>query len=99
LDSNAILLQILKTIKPESKVSWDKLNSYMKKAGVPQFDYESFKVSYDANPQLQKLVKFDPEGVTINKDAMDQMNVPGNPGRPSDPVGDMAKNATDLSDM
>jgi len=66
----------------------------MKKAGVPQFDYNSFKATYDSNPQLQKLVKFDPQGVTINDSSMDQVGstTPSN----ADTVGDMAKNATDV---
>jgi hypothetical protein len=70
----------------------------MKKAGVPQFNYKSFKASYDATPQLQKLIKFDPKGITINKDSMDQLNTAANP-EASNTVSNMAKSATDLSDM
>ena len=65
----------------------------MKKAGVPQFDYKSFKATYDANPQMQDLVKFDPQGVTINDGSMDQIPQ----SRDSeDSVSDMAKRAVDL---
>jgi len=69
----------------------------MKKAGVPQFDYNTFKETYDQNPQLQKLVKFDPQGVTINDSSMDQVGST----KPSDAdtVGDMAKRATDLGKL
>ena len=67
----------------------------MKKAGVPQFDYKSFKATYDANPQLKDLVKFDPQGVTINDSSMDQ--VPQSRDS-QDSVGDMAKSATNLGD-
>ena len=69
----------------------------MKKAGVPQFDYNTFKETYDSNPQLQKLVKFDPQGVTINDSSMDQVGST----KPSDAdtVGDMAKRATDLGKL
>lgn len=65
----------------------------MKKAGVPQFDYNSFKAAYDENPQMQDLVKFDPQGVTINNSSMDQLPA----SRDSkDSVSDMAKRAVDL---
>jgi hypothetical protein len=69
----------------------------MKKAGVPQFDYNTFKETYDSNPQLQKLVKFDPQGVTINDSSMDQVGStePSN----ADTVGAMAKRAPNLSDL
>jgi len=90
------LLQILKTVKPGTSVSWEKLNKYMKGAGVPQFEYETFKTEYDNNPQLQDLVKFDPEGVTINKDAQDKVSKPK--ASADNTVSAMAKSATDLSD-
>ena len=69
----------------------------MKKAGVPQFDYNTFKETYDQNAQLQKLVKFDPQGVTINDSSMDQVGST----KPSDAdtVSDMAKRATDLGKL
>lgn len=69
----------------------------MKKAGVPQFDYNTFKETYDSNQQLQKLVKFDPNGVTINDSSMDQLG--STEPSSTDTVGDMAKRATDLSDL
>lgn len=77
-------------------IPWKQLNRYMKGAGIPQFDYESFKLEYDSNPQLQKLVKFDPKGITVNKDSMDKLS----PSEPSadNTVSAMAKSATDLSD-
>ena len=66
----------------------------MKKAGVPQFDYKTFKQAYDSNPQLQELVKFDPKGVTINTDSMDQ--VPQSSRDDKSSVSSMAKRAVDL---
>lgn len=69
----------------------------MKKAGVPQFDYDSFKQVYDTLPQLQKLVKFDPEGVTINSSSMDQ--VPQSDRDNTDSVEKMAKRAVDLDGL
>ena len=88
---------MLKTLKKGTKVSWEKLNSYMKKAGIPQFDYESFKQAYDANIDLQNLVQFDPDGVEVGIDSMDKVDKPKADG--GDTVGDMAKSATDLSDL
>lgn len=69
----------------------------MKKAGIPQFDYDSFKQSYDANIDLQNLVQFDPEGVTVGIDSMDKVDSPD--AGSGDTVGNMAKRATDLSDL
>lgn len=74
------------------------MNEYMEKAGVPQFNYESFKSIYDSTEQLQKLVKFDPDGITVNDDSMDQVASPATDG-PDTTVTDMAKRATDLSDL
>lgn len=45
----------------------------MKKAGVPQFDFGTFKLAYDKNPQLQDLVKFGPKGVTVYADSTDKL--------------------------
>ena len=67
----------------------------MKKAGVPQFNYESFKTEYDSNPQLQKLVKFDPDGITVNSEAKDRLGSPEGDAN-ANVVGDMAKRATDV---
>jgi hypothetical protein len=74
------------------------MNTYMVKAGVPQFNYESFKSLYDTVPQLKNLVKFDPEGITVNDDAMDQVSSPTADGN-DNVVGDMAKRATDLKGL
>jgi len=67
----------------------------MKKAGVPQFDYNTFKKSYDSNAQLKAMTEFDPQGVTVkdpNKPEVDAS--PTNDG--SDSVEKMAKRATDV---
>jgi len=69
----------------------------MKKAGIPQFDYDSFKQSYDSNIDLQNLVQFDPDGVTVGIDSMDKVDAPAD--KKGDSVGTMAKRATDLSDL
>jgi len=69
----------------------------MKKGGVPQFDFNSFKQTYDNTPELQDLVKFGPDGVTIYAGSADKL--PQSKQRDSDKeVEKMAKRATDLGD-
>ena len=94
MDEVGTLLQILKTLKPGTTVSWKRLNSYMRSAGVPQFDYDTFKQAYDATPQMQDLVKFDPQGVSVNDGSMDQ--VPQGTRKSKSSVDKMAKRAVDL---
>lgn len=39
----------------------------MKNIGEPQFDYDSFKQSYDSDESIQQLVKqFDKHGISLN---------------------------------
>jgi hypothetical protein len=73
----------------------------MQNMGRGQFNYDVFKAAYDADPKLQKLVKnFDKNKIELKNDETDDVEgLPGNPGRPGDTVGQMAKNATDLSDL
>ena len=78
-----------------------KLDKYMRNQGKGNFDYESFKAMYDADPRLQELVtNFDQDKIEFKQSEVDDVAgaVPGNPGRPGDEVGQMAKNATDLGD-
>ncbi len=74
------------------------MNTYMEKAGIPQFNFESFKSLYDTVPQLKNLVEFDQEGITVNDDAMDQVSSP-TAGSNDNVVSDMAKRATDLKGL
>ena len=70
----------------------------MKKAGVPQFDYNTFKKAYDSNKQLKSITEFDPEGVTVkdpNKTDLD----PSASNDGSDSVEKMAKRAIDFNDL
>ena len=79
-----------------------KLDKYMRNQGKGNFDYESFKAMYDADPRLQQLVtNFDKDKIEFKQSEVDDVAgaVPGNPGRPSDTVGKMAKNAVDLTDL
>jgi hypothetical protein len=96
MDETGTLLQILKTVPEGSTLSWGKLNSYMKKAGVPQHDYDSFKQVYDSNPQLQDLVKFDNEGVTVYSNSTDKL--PNKKRNPDKGTEKMAKRATNPGD-
>ena len=73
------------------------LNDIMENLGIPQFTYDSFKVSYDNNPQIQELIdNFSSEGITINSD--ESTDLPKSGDGDSNTVSNMAKAATDLSD-
>ena len=73
----------------------------MQNQGRGQFNYDTFKAAYDADPRLQKLVtNFDQDKIEFKTSEVDDVKkLPGNPGRPSDTVGKMAKNAVDLKDL
>tara|TARA_B110000503_G_scaffold92447_1_gene139435 strand:+ start:1446 stop:1706 length:261 start_codon:yes stop_codon:yes gene_type:complete len=75
-----------------------KLDKYMRNQGKGNFDYDVFKVMYDADPRLQQLVtNFDKEKIEFKQSEVDDVaKLPGNPGAPSDTVGNMASNATDV---
>ena len=71
----------------------------MRNQGKGNFDYDVFKAMYDADPRLQELVtNFDKDKIEFKQSEVDDAAgaVPGNPGAPSDTVGNMAKNATDV---
>lgn len=70
----------------------------MQNIGKGQFNYDVFKAAYDSDSKLQALVtNFDKQKIELKKDETDDVSaLPGNPGRPSDTVGQMAKNATDV---
>lgn len=49
-----------------SYLSWDALNKIMQNIGDEQFDYNSFKNSYDSSPMVKNLVhKFDNRGIEL----------------------------------
>ena len=71
----------------------------MRNQGKGNFDFETFKAMYDADPKLQQLVtNFDQDKIEFKQSEVDDVAgaVPGNLGPPSDTVGNMAKNATDV---
>jgi hypothetical protein len=72
----------------------------MQNQGRGQFTYDVFKAAYDADPRLQELVtNFDQNKIEFKTSEVDDVEkIKGNPGRPGDEVGQMAKNATDLGD-
>lgn len=67
----------------------------MTNIGQEEFDYETFKLTYDSDPSLQKLVaRFDQNGVELKTKAQTpaQQPIDGNTG--SDVVAQMAQRAT-----
>ena len=61
---------------------------------MQQFDYDGFKQVYDANPELQNLVKnFDDKGVTLATDAEADSDAPVQSDAP-DEVDQIAQRAT-----
>ena len=75
-----------------------KLDKYMRNQGKGNFDFDSFKAMYDADPRIQAIVtNFDKEKIEFKGSEMDDVDgLPGNPGAPGDTVGKMARNATDV---
>jgi phage-related minor tail protein len=76
-------------------LSMKKLDKYMRNQGKGNFDFESFKAMYDADPKIQQLVtNFDQDKIEFKQSEIDDVAgaVPSN----ADTVGDMAKNATDV---
>jgi hypothetical protein len=75
-----------------SYLSWDALNNLMQNIGDEQFDYDSFKNSYDTNPMIKQLIqRFDARGVELKtKNKNPKKGQPGGEGE----VAKMAKAAT-----
>ena len=75
-------------------LSFEALNQLMNNMDMQQFDYDGFKQVYDANPELQNLVKnFDDKGVTLATDAEADSDAPVQSDAP-DEVDQMAQRAT-----
>lgn len=76
-----------------SYLSWSALNNLMQNVGKEQFDYDSFKKSYDTNPIVQNLVhKFDAKGIELKT----QKTTPkkAETGEKESSISKMAKSAT-----
>jgi hypothetical protein len=60
------LISQANTQNQPSYLSWDALNKVMQNIGDEQFDYDSFKNSYDTSPMVKNLIhKFDNRGVEL----------------------------------
>ena len=81
-------------------LSFEALNQIMTNMDLQQFDYDGFKQIYDANPDVQKLVKnFDDKGVTLTtKQEADSQEPMTKTTDPADATVDqMAKRATNAA--
>ena len=46
--------------------TWEQINDFMSNMGAEEFDYNTFKLAYDADPVIQALVdRFDQKGVQL----------------------------------
>lgn len=76
----------------------NKLDKFMQNQGRGQFNYETFKAAYDADPRLQELVKnFDEDKIEFKTSEMDDL--PQSKDNSGDTVSTMAKRAVDLKDL
>ena len=83
-------------------LSMKKLDKYMRNQGKGNFDFETFKAMYDADPKIQALVtNFDKEKIEFKQSEVDDIAgaVPGNDGPKADLGKKMAsKAAADIGD-
>jgi hypothetical protein len=81
----------------KASVSVKQLDKYMRNTHNTEFSYDVLKAVYDADPRLKSIItNFDKEKIEFKQSEVDDVKSAGQPGRPSDTVGKMAKNATDL---
>lgn len=70
----------------------------MQNMGRGQFNYDTFKAAYDSDPKLQQLVtNFDQKKIELKSSEADDVAAPQ--GGDDNTVSNMAKSATDLSDL
>ena len=78
--------------------TWDQLNRFMTNIGQEEFDYETFKLAYDADQNLANLVaRFDQNGVELKTKAQSPDNPPVDGDTGSDTVAQMAQHATKVA--
>lgn len=83
----------VKGAAPEGSVNVD-LNKVMQNMGGEAFTYETFKVAFDSDPRIKKMVKnFSEAGINL-KTKEDTPSSGSNSG--TDTVGKMAAAATDV---
>lgn len=74
------------------------LNKIMQNMGGEAFAYGTFKNAYDTDPRVKNMVKnFSEDGIELKTE--EEIAGPGGSDASSDTVAQMAKNATDLSDL
>ena len=67
----------------------------MQNVGAEDFDYNTFKMAYDADETIQALTKrFDKNGVELNTKRDADATAPSDADRDSNVVSQMAKRAT-----
>ena len=75
--------------------TWSELNRFMTNIGQEEFDYETFKLTYDSDPNLQKLVaRFDQNGIELKTKAQTPAQGPIDGDTGSNVVAQMAQRAT-----
>ena len=79
-------------------LSFEALNQIMQNMDLQQFDYDGFKQIYDANPDVQNLVKnFDDKGITLSTKQEADSDTPTKTTDPADATVDqMAKKAAKI---
>lgn len=77
------------------KFTWDEINRFMTNIGQEEFDYDTFKLTFDSDPNLQQLVgRFDQEGIELKTKAQTPVQGPIDGDTGSDSVSQMAQRAT-----
>lgn len=70
----------------------------MRNIGNQQFDYDTFKMSFDSDNKIKSLVKdFDKETITLKTSEMDDLKLAK--GKKKNTVSQMAKRAVDLKGL
>lgn len=78
-------------------VSMSKLDKLMSNAESNIFSFDMFKAAYDQDERIKNIVtNFDKEKIEFKDNAVDDL---AKPQGSADTVGNMAKNAVDLSDL
>lgn len=78
-----------------AEFSWPAISKMMQNITGQDIDYDSFKVSFDANPQLKNLVdRFDADGIVIKtKNKAEELGQMGNKDKAKAAVNASAKRA------
>ena len=76
------------------------LNKLMQNVGSEQFDYETFVAAYETDPRLKTMIaNYNETGITPNTKKQNKMTSQGGTPAATDTVSQMAKRATDLTDL